>query len=141
MARPRKGEPRPDTELVAFRFSRLLLQAIDEHARRMSATRSDAARDLVQRGLGTLDPSAKLSGTSTAKRPIRSRTSKRPSSVSSSSSSVTEPRSTAKADCGWCGARQGRPHYARCPGATSSLNGIFAVAARAANRRSPKRAK
>jgi hypothetical protein len=51
MPRPRKNEPSPDTTLVAFRLSRALLGAIDKHGKQISGTRSDAARDLLQRGL------------------------------------------------------------------------------------------
>lgn len=125
MGRPRNGEPRPDTTLVAFRLSRALLQTIDEHAKRMSVTRTDAARDLIQRGLGTLGASStSTSPESTTKRTAATR--RKPLAVAQSSG--------ARLDCTWCGARKGQPHRDRCP-ATGSLNGIFAVAAKAAARR------
>jgi hypothetical protein len=58
MARPKKDAPRPDTVLVTFRLARSLVAALDGHAAEMPVTgdglptRSDAARDLMQRGLG-----------------------------------------------------------------------------------------
>jgi hypothetical protein len=66
MARPKNGAPRPDTVLVTFRLARSLVAELDRHAKQMPLaappTRSDAARDLIQRGLaGTA-----LTGPSTA---------------------------------------------------------------------------
>ena len=114
MGRPRNGEPRPDTTLVAFRLSRALLQTIDEHARRTSVTRTDAVRDLIQRGLGTLGASST--------RPSSESTTKYTTATRRKTLATAQPRTDAKRECTWCGACNGQPHRDRCP-ATGSLNG------------------
>jgi hypothetical protein len=60
MPRPRKNAPPPDTTLVAFRLSRALLGAIDKHAKQTSENRSDAARDLLQRGIQSYSTTRRL---------------------------------------------------------------------------------
>lgn len=156
MGRPRKGEPRPDTALVAFRLPRAMLQAIDEHAKRTSTTRTGAARDLVQRGLGTLQaafeksPPPEHAQRSSSTRMDVARDVLQPEFGTQAFSKETPPpkavanrtarkgrhsRSTkSKGTCGWCRTSAGEPHLERCPVATGSLNGIFGVAARAAAR-------
>lgn len=62
MARARLGAGNPDSVMVAFRFPRALVKAIDEHAKLMKSrdrhlmtvSRSDAARELIALGLRTV---------------------------------------------------------------------------------------
>jgi hypothetical protein len=154
MGRPRKGEPRPDTTLVAFRLSRALLQVIDEHAKRTSTTRTDAARDLIQRGLGTLQaafeeppPRERAQRSSSTRMDVArdvvqpefgtqafSKETPLPKAVANRTARKGRPSRSTKGPCGWCRTSAGEPHLDRCPVATGSLNGIFGVAARAAAR-------
>lgn len=113
MARPRKGAPRPDTVLVAFRLSRELLASLDSHARRTSGTRSDALRELVTRGLGSFEAedSARSmpNATNSAPKPRRK----------------GRPQSAAET-CTWCLALRGQQHHAACPhNQGSGLRALF----------------
>lgn len=104
MARPRKGAPRPDTELVAFRLSRSLIASLDAYAERLGGTRSDAVRDLLTRAIAAFPPT-KAPRSAETRRAAKTRPrSKR----SKTGERVVEP-------CAWCLAPAGEEHLDECP--------------------------
>src|SRR5260370_26936383 len=96
MAQTSSQDRRRETELVSFRLDRELIARIDERARALDGTRTDGTRDLIERGLTTLD------GT-------------QPNEAPTPRPAIVKPRArrtktTVAAECGW-GGRPPNAHY------------------------------
>ncbi len=112
MPRTRNG-PHQETELVSFRLEPGLLARIDQRARVLGGTRTDGTRDLLERGLASLEDQGAAPVPETNVNVLR-----HPPKETTASPT--------QAECVWCGRPRNGPHYEKCPhNPSSGLNRFF----------------